>query len=167
MLFSRVEKGLGSEMKGSWRVVTMKESRRAAFTLVELLAVIAVIAVVAGIVLGISGIAARKASEARAKAQFERIRMGIENYRIEYGRYPHTDSLEELIDLLHDNPSNDNKRVFLEVDGKEIQNGVIIDPWGNEYEYTGANPTHNPGLYDLASRGPDGNLNTIDDISNW
>lgn len=141
--------------------------RRSGFTLVELLAVIAVIAVVAGIVLGVSGIASRKASEGRAKAQFERLRLGIENYRIEYGRYPATDSFETLIDLLHDTPSNNNERVFLEVDKGEIQNGVIIDPWGNEYEYDGKTPSRNPGIYDLASRGPDGNLNTEDDISNW
>lgn len=145
----------------------VQKNSRSAFTLVELLAVIAVIAVVAGIVLGVSGIASKKASEARAKAQFERIRMGIENYRIEYGRYPAVNSLSDLVDLLYITPSNNNTRVFLEVDTGEIQNGVIIDPWGNEYEYYGITNTNNPNLYDLASRGPDGNLNTEDDISNW
>ena len=91
-------------------------AHRRGFTLLELLAVIAIIAILSG--LGAKGYALsrRKAKESQAKAEIEKLRTVLVEYRIEYGTYP--SGLSDLHDL-------SNQVVHLE----------FSDPWGNPYKY--------------------------------
>ena len=58
------------------------------FTLIELLVVMAVIAILAGIALGASGYVIRKNKESRTLATIEMLKLGLEQYKAQYGFYP-------------------------------------------------------------------------------
>jgi prepilin-type N-terminal cleavage/methylation domain-containing protein len=65
---------------------------RAAFTLLELLAVIAVIGVLASLVFPSISAARKSANRAKTKVQFSQWAAAIESFRSEYGHYPSFDS---------------------------------------------------------------------------
>jgi type II secretory pathway pseudopilin PulG len=98
----------------------------------ELLAVIAIIAILSG--LGAKGysLARRQAKESRAKADIEKLRAALVEYRIEFGAYP-TD-LSNTDFLTH------------AVEGIEFN-----DPWGRAYQYECTNRF----LYRIWSDGQD------------
>ena len=95
------------------------------FTLLELLAVMAIIAILAG--LGAKGysLARRQAKESRAKAEIEILRTALEEYRVEFGRYPQQDNEGNLPNL---------DFITNAVEGVELR-----DPWGNSYQYSCTN----------------------------
>ncbi len=65
-------------------------SRRAAFTLIELLTVITIILILAGLILGIAGHAQNKAATSRAQGEIQAFSTACENYKIDNGTYPRT-----------------------------------------------------------------------------
>jgi general secretion pathway protein G len=91
------------------------------FTFLELLAVMAIIAILAGFGAKGYSLARRQAKESRAKAEIEILRTALNEYRVEYGRYPRQDSPGTLPDL--DTLTN------------AVEGVVLIDPWGNPYQY--------------------------------
>jgi prepilin-type N-terminal cleavage/methylation domain-containing protein len=64
------------------------ESRRAAFTLIELLTVVAIIGILAAILIPTAGSARSAANRAKTRAQFAQWAAGFEQFRQEYGAYP-------------------------------------------------------------------------------
>lgn len=106
--------------------------KKCGFTLLELIAVMAIIAILAG--LGAKGYnaARHQAKESRAKAEIEKLRNLLNEYRVEYGRYPAT-----LFDI---GPLTNS------VEGLEW-----IDPWGHDYQYLCTNRF----LYTIWSEGQD------------
>ena len=145
--------------------------QRAAFTLLELLAVISLIAILAGIVLGVGRRAVESAKVARAKADLAAISAALESYRRAYGDFPQTDDEARLLQSLigKRGPANAviTGRSLLEVarfstagplDPFNDNSAVLIDPWGQAYLYAYKTPPAgwtNPG-YVLYSVGPDG-----------
>jgi len=113
---------------------------RRGFTLVEMLAVMVIIALLTAIIVSAMSVATRKADINRARADLEKLKTGIESYKLDNGAYP---------------------------GGLPFVAGVTNDPWGQAYHYAypGANT---PSLYDLYSTGPnrmdDGGKG--DDVSN-
>ncbi len=102
--------------------------KKAGFTIVELLAVVAVMAILAGIVLGIAGYAARRASDAQARADLEKLRNALEEYRLYAARYPQANMTNNVqwsgfISALPASLSNHWAEVQIE------------DPWGRPYRY--------------------------------
>lgn len=77
----------------------------------------------------------------------------LERFRRDCGRYPTT---KEGLEALVLNPGEDN---WGGRSGKHYVNIVIPDPWKNRYYYVSTNNT-----FLLLSAGPDGKLNTEDDI---
>ncbi len=73
-------------------------STRAGFTLVELLLVMVVILILAGIVLAISGSAQSRAARARATAEIEALRNGLERYRVDNAAYPSAPTTTDALD---------------------------------------------------------------------
>jgi len=80
------------------------------------------------------------------------------------GAYPSTsEGLQALITV----PAGNADRwrgPYIMVKGD--QNKILLDPWGNPYQYRYPG-IHNTTGYDLWSKGPDGRDGTADDIGNW
>ena len=134
----------------------------AGFTLVELLAVIAIISLVAGMVIGISGIAAGKADEARARTKIENIARALEEYRLENNAYLDADEG-------HADPDDLKLMEVTDADFKKLTNYVagveadFTDPWGKPFEYRRISKF----TYEILSGGKDGKPETEhDNISN-
>lgn len=58
------------------------------FTLIELLVVISVITLLSSIILSSLGSARRKADDAKILTEYNQVRISLELYRSEYGKYP-------------------------------------------------------------------------------
>ena len=121
---------------------------RAAFTLIELLVVIAIIAILAGLTLSTLGYVNRKGAESRAKAEVAALSAAIDNYKLDFGSYPPTNTLYR--ELVGTGTNNSNKVYFEPTPNitTNTTNGPFIDPWGTAYNYS-TNPTNNVGFFDL------------------
>jgi general secretion pathway protein G len=136
-------------------VVTLRTHRRArkthGFTLLELLLVLAILVVVGGIAVVNFGGAQTEASINATKAQLNNVKQGIEMYKIRLNGIP------ESLDALRDGPSDAAKKVkWVDCIMKEIP----TDAWGNALVYTA-----NGNKWEIRSAGPDGQMNTDDDIT--
>lgn len=118
---------------------------RSGFTMLELLAVMVIITILVG--LGAKGysLARRQAKESRAKAELETLRTALNEYRVEYGRYPAQASpmgfkdLAEIAELTN-----------------AVEGASLLDPWGNAYQYQSTNRF----LYRIWSEGQDAELDS-------
>jgi len=115
------------------------------FTLIELLVVIIVLGLLVGLVgprlFGRVG----QSKQAAARAQIELLGAGLDQYRLDVGRYP--DSGQGL-DSLQRNPNATNWN------GPYLKKDVPKDPWGSPYKYRCCPGQF--GEYDLWSEGGDG-----------
>ena len=145
-------------------------SRRAGFTLLELLAVVGIIAVLSGLVLGVGRRAVESGKIARARGELTMLAASLETYRRSYGDYPQTDDEARLLQSLlgRRGPLNHVLAgpVFIEaakfttagsLDPFADDSAVLVDPWGQPYVYAykSQTPWDNPGFV-LYSIGPDG-----------
>ncbi|HMP00799.1 MAG TPA: type II secretion system protein GspG [Kiritimatiellia bacterium] len=107
-----------------------RSTSRSAFTLVELLVAIAIIAILMGLVVGISGVANRKSTEAKARSELQTISAALEEYRLVYGSYPAMTMPSQPSGLAI--LTNETIRI-----PAELRQGVrLLDPWGRLYIYT-------------------------------
>lgn len=128
--------------------------RREGFTLIELLLVIVIIGIlVGGVAVSLSG-RSQEASITRARSDVSsNYSLALDMFETDLGRYPTED---EGLEVLVEDPGDPRWK------GPYLRSGVVLDPWGNEYEY-GPDPD-NPRRYLLSSAGPDGQLGNEDDI---
>ncbi|HTL69462.1 MAG TPA: prepilin-type N-terminal cleavage/methylation domain-containing protein [Lacunisphaera sp.] len=159
------------------------DTRRAAFTLLELLAVLGLIAILAGIVIGAGRRATESGRVARTRSEIAALAAALEAYRQAYGSYPQvapdssvgdTASGRRLFSALTgwrgpalDSPALTQPhgafvaaaRFSLGSPGAPGPGAnYFVDPWGNPYHYAflgGASGWRNPS-YALLSAGPDG-----------
>jgi general secretion pathway protein G len=132
---------------------------RRAFTLVELLLVLVILGTLAAIVYPkVSGVGQRGRVTA-AQTQITAFKSALNAFEVDMGYYPKGQA--GLIDLIQKPRDGDNWH------GPYLDSDVVPkDPWGNEYVYT-CPGKHNPTSFDVQSAGPDGQLNTDDDLTNW
>ncbi|WP_372795724.1 type II secretion system protein [Pontiella sp.] len=99
-------------------------SGKCAFTLLELLVVMLIIAILIGIGAAGFSMARQTAKESRARADIELIRNALEEYRVEYGSYPNSESgaLTAVAGELS---------VYADIQ--------TLDPWGRAYGYVSTN----------------------------
>lgn len=71
---------------------TNSRNGRAAFTLVELMAVITIIVILAGLVVGGLGYVSEKQASSKAKVQIALLSKAIEEYKLDMGKYPGIDT---------------------------------------------------------------------------
>ncbi len=114
------------------------------FTLIELLVVLIIIGLLAALVGPRIFPKLGKGKQAAAKAQIELLGQGLDQMRLDIGRYPTT---QEGLNSLVTNPGIDNW------DGPYLKKGIPNDPWNRPYGYQSPG-TH--GEYDLFTHGRDG-----------
>ena len=134
-------------VSGSAEASCVKRSARKAFTLVELLAVIVIMAILSMLVVGLWRYAQRKAYEARARAELQKLSTAVEEYRIKNGKFPK--DLSYVVSTLEG--------------GFTIVTNFPADPWGETYKFQ-----LNQSSYRLFSTGVDkrsgSDTNRMDDI---
>jgi general secretion pathway protein G len=140
----------------------MKKQRQ--FTLIEILATIAIITILVGIIVGVRGVADRKALEANTKSIMKTVELALEQHREDYGYYPQRTAAVSF-NFSFTNPDGVNYLSPEMYNGTEVQDG-----YGTALRYQ-CPGTHNQQSYDLWSRGNDGEDGTadeqVDDITNW
>ena len=124
--------------------------RKAGFTLLELLLVLAILVVIGGIVTVNIGGAQTEAKINATKTQLNSLKSNVQMYVIRMNGLP--DSLEALVE----GPSDAAKKAKWVA---PIINEVPNDAWDNQLVYT-----LNGNQYEIRSGGPDGQVNSDDDI---
>ncbi len=133
--------------------------RAAGFTLLELLVVIVIIGLLAAYV-GPKYFAQLGKSEVTiAKAQIEAFEKSLDTFRLDVGRYPST---EEGLGALLLAPSTVDAKKW---NGPYLKKGVPRDPWGNDYQYTGADAKSEFKILSLGRDGKAGGDGENADIS--
>ncbi len=127
-----------------------RKDRRAGFTLLEVLLVVVILSVIMSlVVVNIFG-ARDNANIGLAKVNLKAISTLLDTYRLNIGSYPN--SLDDLVAMPSDLP--DPSKWY-----KIAKEPISPDPWGRPIEYKGAGNS-----FELRSAGPDGQMNTADDI---
>ena len=140
--------------------------RRAAFTLIEIMAVV----VIMGLLMGIVGtVVVGQIDQARtqtARAQIKQIESALTFYQMDNGRFPDNEQgLQALVEQPSSGAEARNWRP-----GGYLQGGAVpTDPWGEpyQYEYPGSQNAHSFDLWTLGSDGAPGGEGANQDVGNW
>ncbi|MCM7886732.1 type II secretion system major pseudopilin GspG [Enterobacter sichuanensis] len=129
------------------------------FTLMELMVVIVILGVLASLV--VPNLMGNKDRADRQKAVSDIVALenALDMYKLDNHHYPTTDQgLDALVvaPTLAPLAENYNPEGYIR--------RLPADPWGNEYVLI--SPGEH-GAIDISSTGPDGEIGTADDISNW
>ena len=98
------------------------------FTLLELLVVMVIIGLLAGYVGPRFFSQIGKSEVSTTKAQIDAFEKGLDQYRIDVGRYP---SSEQGLQALMTAPAGESRW-----QGPYLRKAVPADPWGNPYQYS-------------------------------
>jgi prepilin-type N-terminal cleavage/methylation domain-containing protein len=171
---------------------TETERSRAAFTLIELLAVITVIGILAGLTLGAAGAVRRHGATSTAKAEVAALQAACDCYYADYNSYPTTTNsmpnpstsfaptastytntgavlFTNLFGTNQYNRAPSTKRYFepkpAMVSSTTNTNAYFIDPWGYAYGYN-SDGTNAPLIWSTAGQ-TTGGANTNKWITSW
>ncbi len=141
-------------------MTAMKKPRRTAgFTLLELLVVLVILGLLVGYVAPRYFAQVGKSEVKVARAQVKALEDALDQYRLDVGRYPVSQS---GLAALNEQPSGESRW-----QGPYLRKTVPNDPWGHPYQYR-APGEH--GEYDLWSFGRDGQAGGSGedaDIASW
>lgn len=139
-------------------VKSMKYTRHAGFTLIEIMVVVAIIAILGAAVVPKIMNNPDKARVVRAKTDIGQIAQALELYKLDNYAYPSTDQgLMALVEKPTGDPEPANWS-----DGylKSLQK----DPWGRDYIYVSPGENGDFDLISLASDGVEGGEGSGEDI---
>lgn len=142
------------------------DPRRAAFTLVEIMAVVLIIALL-GTLVGTAVVGQiDKARVTTAKTQIKQLEAALEFYQMDNGRYPTT---EQGLEALIAEPTIEPLAVDYRPEGYLKGGSVPTDPWKATYHYQapGSNNPHSFDLWTLGKDGQSGGDGTSADLGNW
>jgi general secretion pathway protein G len=103
----------------------------------------------------------REAKIGTAKGQIANFETALEMYKLDNDNYP---SSEQGLIALRQQPSGDPPANNWK--GPYLKKDIPKDPWGGDYTYTSPGKVDTEG-YDIVSPGPDGKLDTEDDVANY
>jgi general secretion pathway protein G len=129
------------------------------FTLLELLVVIVIIGLLASIAAPKLFSQIGKSETKTASAQIEALGLGLDQYRIDVGKYPTT---EQGLIALNKNPGNETKWA-----GPYLKKSVPNDPWGKPYLYKSPGEHGDYDLYTLGKDGQLGGTSDAADVLSW
>jgi prepilin-type N-terminal cleavage/methylation domain-containing protein len=164
---------------------TVTERSRAAFTLIELLAVITIIGILAGLTLGAAGAVRRHGANSTAKAEVAALQAACDRYYADYSSYPigtaspttvtepakATALFSNLVgsDKLSTAPTTkryfEPKPAMVETNKPPNSPNYFIDPWGYAYGYN-SDGTNAPLIWSTAGQ-TTGGANTNKWITSW
>ncbi|MCB9877695.1 MAG: type II secretion system protein GspG [Planctomycetes bacterium] len=124
-----------------------RSSPAAGFTLIEIMVVVTILGLLATLVVTNVIDRADEARVTKAQTDVATIRDAVRMFRQGEGRLP---SLAELT------TADERGHVAIEA--------LTLDPWGNDYVVREGKPPHS---FEVVSAGPDGSLDTDDDIRCW
>lgn len=140
-------------------MVSVSRQARAGFTLIEILIAMAIV-VILGVTVGLPMLKfVTGARDTAAKSALKAIKVGVQNFYIEVGRYPET--LRDLVEKpQNEEIAEDWKGPYIE--GKN----ALKDPWKRPYQYQETPGAEHP--YELYSYGDKGKSSTSKErISVW
>jgi general secretion pathway protein G len=122
-----------------------RASKRAAFTLMEMLVVVSILVVLAGAAVPIYLNYLANARIDRAKVDVKNLATAVEAYKARdpYDQYP-----PNLEALTVSNPNTGQKAT--------LEQNALKDPWGNLYQYSPTDIDQNTGKIRVWSQGPPG-----------
>jgi general secretion pathway protein G len=136
-----------------------RQSRSAAFTLVEIMVVLVVIGILAGAILPQFLGTTKDAKISAAKANVAELESALERFYVNMDRYPTT---EEGLKVLLEAPAGEEKNWR----GPYVKL-LRPDPWGNSYQYR-APGVHHTSSFDVWSQGsPEAKDGQPAEIGNW
>lgn len=141
---------------------TSKKTNEDGYSLLEILVVLAIMAVLASVVAPRLFSQVDKAKITAAKSQVKALRLALDAYRLDSGRYP---SAEEGLSLLVTKPSGDGSWF-----GPYLDGDLPVDPWEAPYVYVPSRLDQNgsslaPRVISLGSDGLEGGTGDAADIS--
>ena len=134
-------------------LLRLPRTRRAGFTLVELLAVVLVIVLLAGLMISVTGYVQKTVAISTTKIQLAAIAAGLEAYKADWGFYPITTPARIsnrgnceatnnfiLFNALYP-PINTHRKTYVRFPSAQIRTNLttglpnICDPWGTPFNY--------------------------------
>lgn len=133
--------------------------KKTGFTLVEVLLVLAILGVITSMVVPRLVGRQKQANVDATALSIKGIEQSLKLYALDHGgEYPATqDGLAALMQAPSDNQANRWRGPYLE--------SLPRDAWGNAFHYAFPGQMNAHGA-DIISPGPDGDLNTSDDVTN-
>lgn len=124
-----------------------RNSKKAGFTLVELLLVVTILGVLASIAVMNLGGTSEEARIRATQTDIATIQNAVSTYEIRTGKYP--SSIDDLAK---------------EIDGQKglLDATALTDKWGTKFSFK----NEGGGYFEIRSAGPDTAMNTADDILN-
>ena len=153
------------------RIFQRRRTRRAGFTLTEMLIVLAILVMLVALVVPRFMGARKKADLQAAQTQIGLYRGALENYFMDTKRFPTTEQgLQALLAAPADagEGSEGSAGSVVGWDGPYVNKDTIaLDPWNHDYQYAYPPERGTTDMPDIWSFGPDGEDNTEDDICSW
>jgi len=147
------------------KIFQRRRTRRAGFTLTEMLIVLAILVMLVALVVPRFLGARKKADRQTAQAQIGLFRGALERYALDTKDFPAT---EQGLQALVQAPGDSEEGTVVGWEGPYLDKDSIgLDPWNHDYQYAYPPERGSTDFPDIWSFGPDGEDNTEDDICSW